>query len=418
MGILTFMDANAFKIMEIYLLSALLGALMGLERERKPTKIAGLRTFMLVTLFGSLCGHIGGVSANLWMIPTGLGAVTLQSAIMQMQRVREDEALGLTTAVALAIAYGIGVLVAQGMPEAAISLSLATTAILYFKPLMHAFSRRLSTPDIHAILQFVLIAFVILPVLPDRGYGPYTALNPYNIWLMVVMISALNLTGYVTVKFIGRRWSGPILGLLGGLVSSTATTLSFSRHARKHPSFSLTAAIVVSLASAIVLVRMTVLIGVIHYPLLHTLAFPFAAMFACAIIPIAGIWKKSVDEQAPLPETKNPAELKQALLFGLLYALVLLAVSAAKDIWGDSGVYAVSFLSGLTDVDAITLSNAHLMQTGTLEEWKAAVSILIAFTANMIFKLSMVAVVGTRPMLRATLVCFLFLVVPALLVFV
>ncbi|MFO7831112.1 MAG: MgtC/SapB family protein [Desulfuromonadaceae bacterium] len=412
------MDINGFEIIEIYLLSALLGALMGLERERKPTKIAGLRTFMLVTLFGCLCGHIGDVNATAWMIPAGLGAVTLQTAIMQMQRVREDEALGLTTAAALLIAYGTGVLVALRMTEAAVALSLGATAILYFKPLMHAFSRRLSAPDIHAILQFVLIAFVILPILPNRGYGPYEALNPYNIWLMVVMISALNLTGYVTVKFIGRRWSGPVLGLLGGLVSSTATTLSFSRHARKHPSFSLTAAIVVSLASAVVLVRMTVLVGVVHYPLLHTLAWPFIAMFGCAIIPIFFVWKKSADEQAPLPETKNPAELKQALLFGFLYALVLLAVSAAKDIWGDSGVYAVSFLSGLTDVDAITLSNAHLVQTGTLEAGKAGISILIAFAANMAFKLAMVAAVGTRQMLRWALVCFLFLVLPALVVFV
>jgi len=412
------MDISAFKILEFYLLSTLLGALMGLERERKSTKIAGLRTFMLVTLFGCLCAHLAEVSSSFWLIPVGLGAVTLQTAIMQMQRVREDEALGLTTAVALVIAYGIGVLVARGLTEAGVALSLITTAILYFKPQMHAFSRRLSAPDIHAILQFVLIAFVILPILPDRGYGPYKALNPYNIWLMVVMISALNLTGYVTVKFIGRRWSGPVLGLLGGLVSSTATTLSFSRHARKHPGFSLTAAIVVSLASAVVLVRMAVLIGVVHYPLLYNLAWPFAAMFVCALIPITVAWKKSVDEQAPLPEIKNPAELKQALLFGFLYALVLLAVSAAKDIWGDSGVYAVSFISGLTDVDAITLSNTHLVQTGTLEAGKAAFSILIAFAANMAFKLSMVAVVGTRQMLHWALICFLFLVVPALVIFV
>ena len=411
------MDINAFYILEIYLLSALLGALMGLERERKPTKIAGLRTFTLVTLFGCLCGHIAAVSASAWMVPVGVGAVTLQTVIMQLQRVREDEALGFTTGVALLIAYGIGVLVAQKMTEAAVALSLATTAILYFKPQMHAFSRRLSAPDIHAILQFVLIAFVILPVLPDRGYGPYAALNPYNIWLMVVMISALNLAGYVTVKFVGRRWSGPVLGILGGLVSSTATTLSFSRHARRHPSFSLTAAIVVSLASAIVLIRMAVLIGVVHFPLLKTLAGPFAAMFICAIIPITVVWKKSADEQAPLPETRNPAELKQALLFGFLYALVLLAVSAAKDIWGNSGVYAVSFLSGLTDVDAITLSNAHLVQTGTLEAGKAGISILIAFTANMLFKFSMVAAVGTPQMLRWALVCFLFLVFPALVIF-
>lgn len=412
------MDMNPSHMLEAYLLALLLGALMGLERERKSIKLAGLRTFILVTLFGTVCGHISTLSSAVWIIPAGLVAITFQAGIMQLQRVREDEALGLTTSVALVIAFGIGVLTAFGMTMAAVFLSLATTAVLYFKPLMHAFSRRLSTPDIHAILQFVLIAFVILPVLPDKGYGPYSALNPYNIWLMVVMISALNIAGYVMLKFIGRRWSGPVLGLLGGLVSSTATTLSFGRHARKDPEFSMTAAIVVSLASAVVLLRISVLVGIIYYPLLHSLWMPFTAMFLSSIIPITVVWKKSVDRPAPLPETKNPAELRQAIFFGFLYALVLVAVSAAKDFWGDSGVYAVSFLSGLTDVDAITLSSTRLVETSTLEAGKAAVSILIAICANLIFKLAMVAVVGTMQMLRWAALCFVFLIIPALLVLV
>jgi uncharacterized membrane protein (DUF4010 family) len=167
-------------------------------------------------------------------------------------RVKNDLKTGLTTVVALHVAYGIGVLLALDHQAAAIALSLVTTVILYFKPQMHEFSQRIGKHDLYAIFQFGLLAFIILPVLPNASYGPYDALNPYNIWLMVVIISGLNLVGYVSLKVVGQRWSGPFLGVIGGLVSSTATTLSISKQAKTREDFSSTGAIVVSLASAIV----------------------------------------------------------------------------------------------------------------------------------------------------------------------
>jgi uncharacterized membrane protein (DUF4010 family) len=409
-------EMTAWQLFEPYFLAILLGALMGLERERQEQRLAGLRTFILVTLLGSICGSMGLNGSYPWMVPAGLIAITIQSAMVHFLRLKEDISPGLTTSVALLVAYGIGVLLATGHTIPAVAISLATTVILYFKLQMHEFSHRLQQPDLYAIFQFILVAFIILPILPDRGFGPYQALNPYNIWLMVVIISAINLIGYIILKVAGQRWGGPVLGILGGIVSSTATTLSFSRYTRDNPSFSQAAALIVALASTVVLVRVAFLVGIIHPTLLAGLALPMGAMFVGGLIPAFMIWRNTPRGDGPAPNTKNPVGLPQALLFGLLYAAVILAVSAAKDYLGDRGVYIVALISGLTDVDAITLSNARLVQQGVLGASQAHISILIALVSNLCFKLSLVGFFSTRQMFRWTLCCFVCLALPALLI--
>lgn len=409
-------EITAWQLFEPYFLAILLGALMGLERERQEQRLAGFRTFILVTLFGSICGNMALSGSYPWMVPAGLLAVTVQSAIVHAIRIKKDISPGLTTAVALLVAYGIGVLLATGHTVPAVAISLATTVILYFKLQMHEFSHRLQQRDLYAIFQFILVAFIILPILPNRGFGPYLALNPYNIWLMVVIISAINLAGYITLKVAGQRWGGPVLGILGGIVSSTATTLSFSRYTRDNPSFSQAAALVVALASTVVLVRVAFLVGMIHPALLAGLALPMGAMFVGGLIPAFMIWRNTPRGDGPAPNTKNPVELPQALFFGLLYAAVILAVSVAKDYFGDRGVYIVALISGLTDVDAITLSNARLVQQGVLGSSQAHISILIALVSNLCFKLGLVGFFSTRQMFRWTLCCFVCLALPALLI--
>ncbi len=411
-------ELTAWKMFEPYFLAILLGALMGLERERQETRLAGLRTFILVTLFGAICGNMAGNGNYQWVVAGGLIGVTVQGAMVHFLRLKEHLPPGLTTSIALLVAYGIGVLLATGFTVPAVAISLATTVILYFKPQMHEFSRRLQQRDLYAIFQFILVAFIILPILPDRGFGPYQALNPYNIWLMVVIISALNLIGYVTLQVVGKRWSGPVLGLLGGLVSSTATTLSFSRYTRNNPAFSRAASVVVALASTVVLVRVAFLVGMIQPTLLPGLALPLTGMFIGGLIPVFLIWRNNTRDEGPAATTKNPAELPQALFFGLLYAAVILAVSAAKDFFGDRGVYIVSLVSGLTEVDAITLSNARLAHQGILQATQAQISILLAVVSNLGFKLGLVGFLSTRQMFRWTLCCFVCLALPALLILV
>lgn len=411
------MDLILYKEFGAYLLAILLGALMGLERERKESRLAGLRTFILVVLFGCICGRISESGGGGWILLAGILGVAGQSTLLNLLRLRRDLDTGLTTAMALLVSFGIGVLVAFEQQNTAIALSLATAVILYFKPQLRDFSLNLDRLDLQAIFQFGLVAFIILPVLPDKGYGPYDALNPYNIWLMVVMISGLNLVGYITIKLVGQRWGGPFLGILGGLVSSTATTLSISRHTRDNPGFSLTGSVVISLASTVALIRMAFLIGIIHLPLLRELIWPMTAMLIAGLVPVAIIWRKSASQNTPMPETKNPTELKQAVIFGLIYAVILLAVSAGKDFFGQKGVYTIALISGLTDVDAITLSNSRLTSQEVLQLNQAAISLMIAFVANLIFKLSLVGIISNLRMLRLTMICFACLALPALLVF-
>ncbi len=398
-----------------YLLAMALGALMGLERERSEPETAGLRTFILATLFGAICGDPEFENTSSWLMAAGLLAVGAQATMIHFLRLRKNLSAGMTTSIALLVAYGVGLLVARDNPVPAITVSLATTVILYFKLEMHEFSRRLQKHDLVAIFQFILVTFIIWPVLPNRGYGPFQALNPSHIWLMVVLISTINLTAYVFLKLVGQRWSGPILGVLGGLVSSTATTLSFSRYCRGNPDFSRSAAVVVSLASTIVLIRVALLAGVIHPPLLSNLRYPLIAMFIAGLIPVFLLWRSTPSGKGPGPTTKNPVELPKALMFGLIYGAVILAVSAAKEFFGDHGVYVVAFLSGLTDLDAITLSSARLAQQGVLQAPQATISILIALISNLGFKLGLVAFIGNRQMFRWTLCGFSCLALPALL---
>lgn len=412
----TAIDHSTLHLFQTYAMALLLGALMGLERERSDTRIAGLRTFILVTLFGSLCGNIALSLNSQGLILIGLLVIATQGVMVHIIRLKEQISSGMTTVIALLVAYLVGVLVTQQQQLTAITLALVTTMVLCFKPQMHAFSHRLEKHDLYAIFQFILVAFIILPVVPDQGYGPYQALNPYNIWLMVVLISGINLVGYVILKLVGQRWGSPVLGILGGMVSSTATTLTFSRQARTLPQTSNTGTVVVSLASTIVLVRITAFITLLNPQLLSHLWRPLSAMFIGGLLPIFFIWRQSRSEQAPRLESKNPAELSQALLFGVLYGGVLLAVSVAKDYFGREGVYLVALISGFTDVDAITLTNARLSAIGELDSLQAAASVVIAMLANLVFKLGMVALLGTRQMLRGTLLCFSCLALPALLI--
>ena len=412
------LESSTLHLLETYTLALLLGALMGLERERSESGFAGLRSFILVTLFGSLCGNISAESGAEWIMVVGLATIAAQGLMGHVVRLKQHSTSGMTTSLAMLIAYLVGILLTFGHVITSISLSLATTVILYFKPQMHAFSRRLQQRDLYAIFQFVLVAFIILPVLPDQNFGPYEALNPYNIWLMVVLISAINLAGYITLKLVGQRWGSPVLGILGGIVSSTATTLTFSRQSSAISNISRTATVVVALASTVVLVRITAFIYLINPELMQHLWLPMGGMFLAGLAPIAYYWSHTKCEDALHMESRNPAELSQALLFGLVYAGVLLAVSFAKQHLGTQGVYLVAFISGFTDVDAITLTNARLSLMGDLGQAQAANSILIAMLANLMFKLGMVAALGTRQMLRGTALCFGCLALPALLIFI
>jgi uncharacterized membrane protein (DUF4010 family) len=255
-------------------------------------------------------------------------------------------------------------------------------------------------------MQFVLITLVILPVLPNQGYGPYQVLNPYKIWVFVVLIVVISLGGYVAHKFLGPRGGSIVGGVLGGLISSTATTVSCARRAREAPETSSASALVIMVASAVLFVRILIIIGVVAPTLFLGMLGPLGTMLGATILTTGGMWLLTKKESPTLAEPENPSELKFALIFGVIFALVLLGVAAAKAHFGSRGLYAIAILSGLSDMDAITLSTLEMAkgkQVGFEIAWRM---ILVASMANLVFKAATAAVVGNRKLLARISVPF------------
>lgn len=268
--------------------------------------------------------------------------------------------------------------------------------------------------DMTAIMQFALVTLVVLPVLPDRVYGPYDVLNPRQIWWMVVLIVSINLAGYVVAKLFGTRSGALIGGVLGGLVSSTATTVSYARRtrettagAKEAPAQAALAAVVIVVASTVSFARVLVEIAVIAPSQLAAMAAPLGAMMACVLVLSVAAWLLGHrDTSRPLPERANPAELKPALVFGALYALVILAVAFAKSRFGAAGLYPVAVVSGMTDMDAITLSTSNLAAQGRFEAQTAWRVILLAALANLAFKGACACVLGSSALRTRIVILF------------
>src|SRR5512139_1472736 len=204
-----------------------IGLLIGVERERSPTAKAGLRTFALVTLFGALSAIVAQHLDSGWVIGAGVLAVGAMIVAAYHRDTGPDADPGTTTVIALLVAYLLGVLTALGERQIAVMIAIATTVLLYFKPEMRGALERFSRRDLLSVLQFGVITFIVLPFLPDHGYGPYGALNPYRIWLMVVLVSGIGLAGYIALRLVGGTRGALYVGFFGGLVSSTATTLAY-----------------------------------------------------------------------------------------------------------------------------------------------------------------------------------------------
>jgi uncharacterized membrane protein (DUF4010 family) len=314
---------------------------------------------------------------------------------------------GITTEVAMLLMFGVGAFAMIDKPGLAAVVGGTVAMLLHLKPQMHSMARRLEDPDFKAIMQFVLITLVILPLLPNQAFGPYKVLNPYKIWLMVVLIVGISLGGYIVYKFFGEKAGTLAGGVLGGLISSTATTVSYSRRTKGAPEASHLAALVIMMASTIVFVRVLIIIGAAAPGLLPVAGPPIGVTFAAMlVIAVAYWWRSAGKERADLPQQGNPSELKAALVFAGMYALVLLAVAAAKEKFGSSGLYVVAVISGLTDMDAITLSLSDMSSREQLESGTAWRLMLVAAMANLVFKAGAVAFLGSRELLKRIAVLF------------
>ena len=385
-----------------YVVALAIGLLMGLERERNPAAKAGLRTFALTALFGVLTKHLATELGALWLVAVGLLLVGgMMIAAYQHAPQPADGDPGTTTVAALILCYGLGVLVWHDQIQLAVMLGIAATMLLYFKPELRGLSEHLSRRDLLSVLQFAVLALIILPLLPNQDYGPYGAINPHQVWWMVVLIAGVGLAGYAALRVVGQERGAVMLGLLGGLVSSTATTLSFSRHARASDTMIPIAVIVIVLANLVVLVRLG-LLAALPAPAVRPQLLPVlvGGLVVGGLGAAYGVYRLRPQGELPALAMGNPTELRTALGFGLLYGVVLLAAAWLSDWLGTRGLYAVALVSGLTDVDAITLSSLRLHNLGQLPVAILVNVITLAVLSNLVFKSVLTLSIGGWKMAR------------------
>jgi uncharacterized membrane protein (DUF4010 family) len=391
------MEPKLFGQMAI---SLLLGLLIGLQRERADRTIGGIRTYPLIAAFGTLCGWLA-VDYGGWIVAAGviaLSALLVISNFMLASTGKHDS--GQTSEVAALLLYGIGAYLVIGEPAVAVALGGAIAVLLHLKDPLHAFANRIGEHDIAAVMQFVLITLVILPVLPDRAFGPYHTLNPFQTWLMVVLIVGIGLVGYVAYMLFGAREGAVLGGMIGGLVSSTATTVSFARRAAaSHASAGLSALVIV-IASVMVYARVMTEVAVVAAGEMRAMLPPLAAMLGVNAAVAAYLYFHTRSHKATMAEQGNPASLRLAITFAAAFALVSFVVAAAQAEIGVHALYPVAVIAGLTDVDAITLSSAQLVTQGRLEPGTGWRLILIASLSNIAFKGTMAAVLGGRELMR------------------
>lgn len=387
--------ANFDLNMAMKLLVALaIGLLIGLEREWRKQDAEdhdriGIRTFGLMGLLGGLGGTLT-MAVGTWLVPSIL--VALAILLVNDRRTNGSGATfalveDMTTLVAALVTVLLGVLAAIGAVELAVSGAVIVVALLYLKPTLHTLVGKLTQNELKATLRFLVISLVILPVLPDKGYGPYAIFNPRTVWLLVVMISAMSFVGYFAIRWLGAAIGVLATGLFGGLVSSTATTISFAKLASDAPGQGQVFAAGVVLANVVMAARILILAAVLAPAFAMELLVPIGLSAVTAALFVAFIWHRTQKTQVSAESIgiTNPFELSQAIKFALLLTVVLLLERFLSERFGEAGLYVLAAIAGLADVDAITLSVAkHANAAGDFTG--GIVAILLAMSANGLVK--------------------------------
>jgi len=391
----------------------LIGALIGLEREfvqqrSGEREFGGIRTFSLLSLGGAAAAALAQQFGMAVFVAAYAAMVLmiLSSFVGEKNRAKEE---GITTEVAGVLMPLIGAMAVWGRVEIAAALGVITAFLLSLRPRLHGMVRGMSDEDLRATLEFALISAVILPVLPNRGFGPYEVLNPFQIWLLVVLVSGIGFFGYLLMKLLGPERGIGLTAVLGGLVSSTATTVSFAGRSRQEAGLSPLLTRGILLASAVMFPRVLVWVAAVHRPLLPLVLLPMSVMFLADLAVAALIWRRgrtAPGPEQPKVELANPLKLRTAITFGLVFAVVLVAVRAANEFFGSAGVYAASALAAITDVDSITLSTAQLAGRAELDLRVAATAIVLASLINTAAKGVMAWTLGSPQLRRSVAIGF------------
>jgi len=372
-----------------------IGLLIGLEREyhqrrtddhAKHPGAAGIRTFALIALSGNLLTWLPEALMP-WGIALGM-AFTALMALFSYRRTSADAHPGITTEIVMVVTFILGVFTGLGYLLHATVIAAVVFCLLRFKKVLHHFSHSLSRMDLTQATQFLIISTVVLPILPNTAFGSYAALNPQRIWLMVVLISGIGFTAYAAIKVLGQRAGLGVTGFLGGMASSTAVTLAMSRLSRANPALTATCQLSIIVACATMFPRVAIIALLFSPEISMLLLMPVAIITVCAFGTAAWLWRRSTCEQGGSGKYRpemNPLSWRMALSFGAFYALVLFLTHMAQAEFGEGGIMSVAGLSGLSDVDAITLSVSE-MSRDQLSATLAAQAILLACAANSLAK--------------------------------
>lgn len=380
-----------------------LGLLVGLQREWEKNRIAGLRTFALVSLSGALSAILAHEIGAWFMAAAVLAfaAVTVSGYLVSLRDPGTDP--GLTTAIAMYVTFAAGALTVTQHRIMAVVVAGTVMVLLQEKQTLHGMVRKIGEKDLRAIAHLVLIGLVILPLLPNRPLGPEGMLNPFAVWLMVVLIVGISLAAYLAGKFLGSARGTAVAGILGGLISSTATMVSVARQSAGTGGHPAPLAAIALISSAVVFLRVLAEVALVASAVADTMLPPLAAMLAVSVIIAVFAYRWMLRNHGQPLDEPPPSELKGAVAFGLLYVVVLAAVSFAKEHFGDAGLFTVAAISGLTDMDAITLSTAALSGRGQLDAATAWRVILTGGLANIMFKCGLVIALGSRALMKPVL---------------
>jgi uncharacterized membrane protein (DUF4010 family) len=383
-----------------------LGVMLGLERERQKdpeSGFAGVRTIGLIALTGGVAAWLESALGQPWLaVATFVAIAALVTVSYTASAARGS--LGITTEISALLAFLLGYLCLRGQVVLAAGLAVASGGVLALKQWLHGLAGRIAPEDVEATLKFAIVSCIVLPLVPNESFGPapLDSINPYKIWLMVVLISGLNFASYLLVKALGAEHGIGVTGLLGGLVSSTAVTLGFSERSQEKRSLAPHLALGILLAWLVMFARVLAMVGVVVPRLVPRLAIPIGvAALPCLLYALWLRRRTEAEGRAEVAAGENPFELGRAIRFGVAFGVIGFVAKAAQVYLGETGLYLAGALAGLTDVDAIALSMANLARDDAASATAAARTIAIAVLSNTAVKGGMAMFMGSAELRRA-----------------
>lgn len=385
------------------LVTAAIGLIIGLERElnthSEAGHIGGIRTFTLVAILGYLAGSIAHHSL-MWVIPVTIAAFICLVSVVYYFQVQQGKS-GLTTELSMLATLLLGIFVSLGFLQESLAVVVVVTALLSVKEQVHGVIRQITQEELFAFIKFIMLALLVLPLLPDQSFGPESLLNSRELGWIVIIVLSINFAGYLMLKFGGARRGILLTALIGGLFSSTMVAWVFSARSKEKPGLSAAYSAGIILASTVMYVRVLVLAAMFYWPVVWQLLMPLSLLTLVSLLVAYVVFKKQeMDGDNPVLSPGNPFDIKNAVFFAVLYILIALGMYYSRVWMGQSGAYVSGAVSGIADIDAITISTVKWSAGDGSRAFFAANVIIIALLSNTVFKVTLSILRGASTLRR------------------